>query len=108
MLYELRIYTAMPGRMPDMLARFQNHTLRIWERYGFRPVGFFTPLIGPDSNELTYLLAWTDLAERELRWDAFVKDAEWATARTASESNGPIVARMANSFLKPTAFSALT
>jgi len=107
MLYELRIYTAMPGRMPDMLARFQNHTLRIWERYGFRPVGFFTSLIGPDSNELTYLLAWTDLAERESRWNAFLKDAEWMTARTASESDGPIVARMANSFLNPTSFSAL-
>ncbi|MFM9425912.1 hypothetical protein RCH10_002352 [Variovorax sp. GrIS 2.14] len=47
----------MFGRMPHMLTRFQNHTLRIWERYGFRPVGFFPPVIGPDSNELTYLLA---------------------------------------------------
>jgi hypothetical protein len=32
MIYELRIYTTLPGRMPNLLSRFENHTLRIWEK----------------------------------------------------------------------------
>ena len=37
MIYELRNYTAQPGRLRDLLARFENHTNRIWARYGIRP-----------------------------------------------------------------------
>jgi len=107
MIYELRVYTAVAGRLPDVLARFQKHTLGIWERHGVRPVGFWTTLVGADSNELTYLLAWESLAEREAKWAAFLQDPEWGRARQVSESEGQIVARIASSFLAPTAFSAL-
>lgn len=41
MIYELRIYTTLPGRMPNLLARFENHTLRIWEKHGIKQVGFW-------------------------------------------------------------------
>lgn len=107
MIYELRIYTAVPGRMPLVLKRFRDATLRIWERHGIRQAGFWTTVVGSDSNSLTYLLAWESLAEREAKWAAFVADPEWVAARDASEADGPIVAQMANSFLAPTSFSAL-
>lgn len=41
MIYELRIYTTIPGRMPNLLARFENHTLKIWERHGIKQLGFW-------------------------------------------------------------------
>ncbi len=107
MIYELRVYTAMPVRLPDVLARFQQHTIKIWERLGIHPVAFFTPLVAADSNELTYLLAWKDLADREAKWGNFVADPAWIAVREDSEREGPIVARMANSFVKPTSFSDL-
>ncbi|HEY9623297.1 MAG TPA: hypothetical protein V6C78_23275 [Crinalium sp.] len=31
MIYELRIYHAIPERLPALLSRFQNHTLQIWK-----------------------------------------------------------------------------
>ena len=31
MIYELRIYHAVPGRLPDLLKRFDTITLKIWE-----------------------------------------------------------------------------
>ena len=40
-IYELRVYTTLPGRMPKLLERFQNHTLKIWEKHGIRQVGFW-------------------------------------------------------------------
>ena len=107
MIYELRIYTATPGRLPDILARFRDHTLKIWDRYGIRQAGFWTTLVGPNSNTLTYLLAWESLAEREAKWNAFIVDAEWLTVRAATEKDGPIVASIANSFLEPTPFSSV-
>ncbi|HXM02404.1 MAG TPA: NIPSNAP family protein, partial [Chthoniobacterales bacterium] len=104
MIYELRIYTATPGRLSDILARFRDHTLKIWERYGIRQAGFWTTLVGPNSNTLTYLLAWESLAEREAKWNAFIVDPEWLAVRVATEKDGPIVASIANSFLEPTPF----
>jgi len=108
MIYESRVYTALPGRLPALLARFENVTLGFWEKYGIRQVGFFTTTIGPNSQDLTYLLAWESLAEREQKWGAFQSDPEWIAARTASESDGQIVANIASVILTPTKFSALT
>jgi hypothetical protein len=64
-------------------------------------------MIGESNHELTYLLAWESLAERERKWSAFVSDPEWAAARDESEKDGPIVATIANSILQPTSFSSV-
>ena len=105
MIYELRVYTAMPGRLPDVLARFRDHTVGIWNRLAILQLGYWTTAVGPDSNALTYLLVWESLADREVKWGKFVVDPEWVEVRKASEAAGPIVAKMSNSFLAPTSFS---
>jgi hypothetical protein len=58
MNYELRIYQCVPGLKPALLSRFENETLRIWEKRGIRQAGFWTTLIGKSSEEITYMLAW--------------------------------------------------
>ena len=100
MIYELRIYRTLPGRLPNLLARFQNHTLRIWEKHGIHQAGFWTTLIGESNTELTYLLAWESLAERETKWPAFMADPEWLAVRSESEKDGPIVASLSNQILR--------
>lgn len=107
MIYESRVYHAMPGRLPDLLARFQNTTLAMWEKYDIHQVAFFTTVVGDSNNDLSYLLAWESMAEREQKWSAFQSDPDWIAARTATEQNGQIVESISNSFLAPTAFSAL-
>ena len=107
MIYEMRVYHAVPGRLPDLLKRFDTYTLKIWEKHGIKQAGFFTTLIGESNQELTYFLAWESLAERERKWTAFVSDPEWIAARSKSEEDGPIVANMASQFLAPTAFSSV-
>ncbi len=107
MIYELRVYRTLPGRLPNLLARFQNHTLRIWEKHGIRQAGFWTTLVGESASDLTYLLAWESLAERETKWAQFQADPEWHAARNDSEKDGPINANVSNQFLTPTAFSAV-
>jgi hypothetical protein len=39
-------------------------------------VGFRTTLIGKSSEQITYLLAWNTMAEREKRWNALLADPE--------------------------------
>ena len=107
MLYEMRIYHCLPGRLPALNQRFANITLKLWEKHGIRPVGFWTDLIGDSNQKLTYLLAWESLAEREKKWDAFASDPDWLAKRAESEKDGPIVAHFSNSILQPTSYSAL-
>ena len=105
MIHEQRIYHAMPGRLPDLLARFENVTLPIWARFGIREAGFWTVLVGGSNQDLLYLLAWQSMAEREEKWNAFANDPEWLRKRAETERNGPLISSFENAFLLPTAFS---
>lgn len=107
MIYELRIYHCAPGRLPDLNKRFDTITLKIWERFGIRPVGFWTTLIGENNHDLYYMLEWKDLAEREQVWDKFVVDPEWAEKRAETEKNGPLVTSISNYMLNPTSYSKM-
>ena len=104
MIHELRIYEAVPGRLPELNTRFETITLALWDKHGIRQAGFWTADIGT-SNELVYLLEWESLAEREQKWSAFQADPEWNEKRAQTEANGPIVARVRNSILRPTRYS---
>lgn len=106
-IYELRIYHCVPGRLPALLSRFQNHTLRIWEKHGIRQAGFWTTLIGESNQQLTYMLAWDSMAEREERWSAFLTDPEWIAISTETEKDGQLVQNISNELLAPTAFSSV-
>lgn len=105
MIHELRTYHCMPGRLPDVLKRFEQHTVRIWKRFGIEAVGYWTTQIGPSNMDLIYMLKWQSLADREAKWSAFARDPEYAKVRVESEANGPLVASVANQILVPTSFS---
>jgi hypothetical protein len=107
MIYELRVYHCAPGRLPALNERFTKVTLGLWQKHGIEQAGFFTTLIGPSNQTLTYLLKWESLAERETKWNAFASDPEWLAARAASEADAIIVERIENSFLTPTAYSSV-
>ena len=58
MLYELRIYECVPGRLPDLNKRFDTITLKLWEKHGIKQAGFWTTVIGESNQTLYYMLAW--------------------------------------------------
>lgn len=109
MLYELRIYECVPGRLPALHDRFRTTTTKKFAQYGIKAIGFWTDVYGI-SNRLTYLIQWESEAERERKWGAFASDPEWLAARAASEAperGGPIVARVINTLMTPTDYSDL-
>jgi hypothetical protein len=105
-IIEMRRYYCCPARMPALQARFKNHTLGFFRKHGIRPIGFWITAVGEDNHELMYLLEWTDMGEREARWNAFQSDPEWIARRAESEAEKPILARVSNQFLSPCAFFA--
>ncbi|HKD22453.1 MAG TPA: NIPSNAP family protein [Rhizomicrobium sp.] len=107
MIYELRIYRAVPGRLPDVIARFKDHILPLWDKHGIRQAGFWTTLVGASNQQLTYFLAWESLAEREKSWSAFLADPAWIAVVKETEKNGPIVENIASELLSPTSFSSV-
>jgi hypothetical protein len=107
MIYELRVYHCVPGRLPDLLKRFDTITLKLWEKHGIHQAGFWTVLVGDSNQDLYYFLKWESLAEREKKFGAFGVDPEWLAARAKTEENGPIVASITNTLLTPTQFSAV-
>src|ERR1051326_72354 len=108
MIYELRVYHAVPGRLPDLLKRFDSITLKIWQRHGIEQAGFWTTLVGDSNQALYYLLKWESLAEREKKWNTFQGDPEWHRQRAETAATAPIPHRVAHSFLAPPRFSPAT
>lgn len=107
MIYEMRVYHCIPGRLPALLKRFETITLGLWQKHGIRQAGFFTTVVGESNQQLVYFLSWESLAEREKKWNAFMADPEWIAARAATEKDGQIVERVINQLLAPTAFSSV-
>ncbi len=106
MIYELRIYEAAPGKLPALNERFATITLGYFKTYGIRVVGFWTEDVGI-SNRLTYMLAFDDAAHRDRAWAAFRADPERVKAFAETEKNGPLVNRITNALMRPTAYSPM-
>jgi hypothetical protein len=107
MIYEIRVYRCVPGRLPALLNRFATITLKLWEKHGIKQAGFWTTLVGESNQDLTYLLAWESLADRDKKWAAFQADPEWQAKRAETEKDGAIVNNVSNQLLVPTAFSSV-
>lgn len=107
MIYELRTYTVMTGRMGDLNRRFADITLGYFEKYGIKVVGFWTNTLGGPSNDLIYMLAFDSLADREQKWAAFGRDPERIAAFAETEKNGPLVHHITAHILTPTSYSPL-
>ncbi|MCI0824980.1 MAG: NIPSNAP family protein [Chloroflexi bacterium] len=100
----MRVYNAMPGKLPALNDRFANHTTGLFEKHGIKNVGYWTEDVGT-NNKLVYMLGYANLGDREKAWAAFGADPEWQKARAASEVNGPLVSQSQSTILRPTAYS---
>jgi hypothetical protein len=106
MIYELRVYDVMPGKLPALSERFANVTMDYFKKHGLNVVGFWTDEIGI-GNRLTYMLAFRDIAQRDQAWAAFRSDQDRAKAFAETERDGPLVSRISNTIMRPTSFSPM-
>ena len=107
-VFELRTYTASPGKLSDLEARFRNHTVGLFEKHGMTNVGYWVPTDEPLSeNTLIYVLEHESRDAAQASWDAFRADPEWVEARAESERNGRLAANVEAVFMKATDYSPI-
>lgn len=105
-VYELRVYHAAPGKLPDLLARFRDHTLKLFDKHGMKSVTYWTPLDDSEkSNTLINILQHPSREAAASNWKAFSDDAEWRSIREKSEVNGKLVEKVDSTFMALTDFS---
>ena len=86
-VFELRTYTATPGKLGDLNARFRDHTVKLFAKHGMTNFGYWTPAEkekGADDT-LIYLLAHKSKEAAAASFKSFGGDPEWMQARKASE-----------------------
>ena len=107
-IFEMRTYTAHPGRLDALNARFRDHTTRIFEKHGMTNVGYWTPQEAPlAENTLVYILAHDSREAGQASWDAFRADPEWAQVSEESQRDGRIVESVDVLWLEATDYSKI-
>jgi hypothetical protein len=107
-LFEIRTYSTEPGKLPDLLKRFREHTTKLFEKHGMTNIGYWVPTDEPRSqNTLIYILAHDSRAAADQSWKDFRADPDWIKAKDASEANGKIVTKAESVFASPTDFSSI-
>jgi len=107
-VYELRIYTATPGNLDNLHARFRDHTIRIFENHGMKIVGFWSPTSEEEADDtLIYVLEHASQEAANASWRAFGQDPEWKSVSDASNANGAILAGVERRYMTATDYSPL-
>ncbi len=104
-VYEFRIYYTHPGKMPDLLTRFRDHTCKLFEKHGMVNVGYWLPVKAEDQDKLYYVLRHASRDAAKASWSAFGADPEWKAVRDASELAGKIVVKVDSVYLAATDFT---
>ena len=107
-VFEIRTYTTEPGKLPDLLKRFREHTCQLFEKHGMTNIGYWVPTDEPRSqNTLIYILAHKSRDAAKQSWKDFQADPDWIKVKDASEANGKIVTKVESIYAAPTDFSAI-
>ena len=105
-VYELRVYHTYEGKLDDLLARFRDHTMRLFEKHGMKNIAYWTPTDDPlKGKTLFYVIAHPSRDAAAANWKAFSDDPEWHSVRDKSEANGKLVEKVDSTFLVLTDFS---
>ncbi len=106
-VFELRTYTTPEGKLPELLARFRDHTNYIFVKHGMKLVGHWTPTDEGKDNTLVYILAHDSREAAEKSWAGFREDSDWKKAAADSRKNGRLVTEVVSQFLSATEFSPI-
>lgn len=104
-LFQLRMYTAAPGKLDALTARLRDVSAKAFKKAGMDVIGYWLSAEKPDT--VVYMLAFKDRSSAERSWNAFLQDAELLTAIKMSEVNGPLIAKIETVYMDATSFSPL-
>ena len=107
-VFEIRTYTAPEGKLPNLQARFRDHTRRIFDKHGMTSIGYWVPQDAPlHENTLIYILAHPSREAAKKAWADFQADPEWKKVSDESQRDGRIVSKVDSVFVDPTDYSPI-
>jgi hypothetical protein len=105
-VYELRIYHVVPGKIESLVARFRDHTMKLFADHGIKSVAYWTALDEPvKSSTFFYILEHPSREAAAANWKAFQDDPEWKSVKAKSEESGKLVEKIDSTFLTLMDFS---
>ncbi len=112
-VFELRTYTAAPGRLAALHARFREHTTRLFKKHGIQNVAYWTPAEGePGAKDtLIYFVAHPSREAAAEAFKNFAADPAWQQARRESEEKAggslTVPGGVRSEFMRATDYSPL-
>ena len=110
-VWEFRIYTASPNNLENLLSRFRDHTVKLFEGYNITSKAYWTATDSAQGSDkmLYYFLTHKSEAAGKASFDAFRKDEEWLRVRKASEvkGGGSLTTKVESIYMTPTDFSPI-
>jgi hypothetical protein len=110
-VFELRTYKTTPNHLPNLLERFRNHTIKLFEKFGMANIMYWTPTDKAQGSDdiLIYFLAHKSKEAGLASFKVFGADPEWQAVKKASEekAGGPLTISVTSEYFAPAAFSPL-
>lgn len=107
-IFELRVYESMNAKAGKRKVKMfdDDGEIDIFRRCGMLPVFFGETIVGGKLPNLTYMLAYDDLAARDKAWRTFGSHPDWLKLRARPELSDPLlVSNISNAILRPAPFS---
>ena len=104
-IFEMRTYYTHEGKLPALLARFRDHTTKLFERHGITNIGYWTAVDTP--NTLVYVVAHKSQEEAKKSWAAFRAYPEWTKVSGETKAKGLTGVKVETKYLQPTDYSPM-
>lgn len=102
-VFELRLYHAVPGKLPVMESRFRDKTSKILARHNLDVTGYW---VSEDGSAFIFLLAHESQEKAKQNWDAMRADPEFQEIVKA-EQGEKTLEKAEVTFMRPTDFSPM-
>jgi len=104
-IFELRVYHAVPAKLPVMESRFRDKTSKILARHNLNVLGYWTTA-DPSDNSFIFLLAHESREEAKKNWDTTRVDPEFQEILKSEQAERTLVGAEIT-YMRPTDFSPL-
>jgi len=106
-VFELRIYHAVPGKLPALEARFRGTTSKLLAKHDLKVVGYWEPKPGPGwDNTFVFMVDHASREEAKKNWAAFVADPGFQEVME-SEQVEKLSEKVDSTYMLPTDFSPM-
>jgi NIPSNAP len=108
-IFELRIYHAVPGKLPALESRFRDTTSELLAKHDLKVVGYW---VSEDTapaglgNTFVFMVAHSSREEAKTNWQAFGTDPAFQEVLKAEQAE-KTVEKIDVTYMRPTDFSPM-